>query len=30
MAEDRMLNDEILLGLIKANAGGGGGGNDSL
>lgn len=26
MAEDRMLNDEILLGLIKANAGGGGGG----
>lgn len=25
MAEDRMLNDEILLGLIKANAGGGGG-----
>ena len=26
MAEDRMLNDEILLGLIKANSGGGGGG----
>lgn len=26
MSEDRMLNDEILLGLIKANAGGGGGG----
>ena len=26
MAEDRMLNDEILLGLIKANGGGGGGG----
>lgn len=25
MAEDRMLNDEILLGLIKANGGGGGG-----
>lgn len=25
MAEDRMLNDEILLGLIKANSGGGGG-----
>lgn len=24
MAEDRMLNDEILLGLIKANSGGGG------
>lgn len=24
MAEDRMLNDEILLGLIKANGGGGG------
>lgn len=26
MAEERMLNDEILLGLIKANSGGGGGG----
>ena len=26
MTEDRMLNDEILLGLIKANGGGGGGG----
>lgn len=26
MDEDRMLNDEILLGLIKANGGGGGGG----
>lgn len=26
MAEDRMLNDEILLGLINANSGGGGGG----
>lgn len=26
MAEDRMLSDEILLGLIKANSGGGGGG----
>ena len=26
--EDRMLNDEILLGLIKANSGGGGGGTD--
>lgn len=26
MAEDRMLNDEILLGLIKKNGGGGGGG----
>lgn len=28
MAEDRMLNDEILLGLIKANSGGGGGTTD--
>lgn len=26
MADERMLNDEILLGLIKANSGGGGGG----
>ena len=26
MAEDRMLSDEILLGLIKSNGGGGGGG----
>lgn len=25
MADDRMLSDEILLGLIKANSGGGGG-----
>lgn len=28
MAEERMLNDEILLGLIKANSGGGGGTDD--
>ena len=28
MAEERMLNDEILLGLIKANSGGGGGTTD--